>query len=297
MISGSVVLKIPHPIPYQGSKRRIAAAILRYVPVSARFVEPFAGSAAMSLAVAAYGRSDSFLLNDINAPLIELWSLILEHPSELADSYEYLWEEQIGEESWYYNQVRDDFNQYHYPHLFLFLLAKCVKGAVRHNIDGDFNQSPDKRRLGMRPKTMRKHLEGASQLLSGRSVLWSEDYRFILDLVNSHDIVYMDPPYQGISRKGTSRYYASLDFNELVDSLEVLNTKGVCYIVSYDGRTGQKVHGEELPSCLGLTRLSIDAGLSAQATLNGYQARTIESLYLSPSLANEAEIPHQVALF
>ena len=37
---------IPHPIPYQGSKRRLASAILRYVPRGAnRMVEPFAGSA------------------------------------------------------------------------------------------------------------------------------------------------------------------------------------------------------------------------------------------------------------
>lgn len=292
----AVALTIPHPIPYQGSKRRIAGAILRYVPVARRFVEPFAGSAAMSLAVAARGRCESFLLNDLNEPLIELWQRIIECPDELADSYQSLWEDQIGREGPYYDHVRSEFNQNHHPHHFLFLLARCVKAAVRYNTDGQFNQSADKRRRGMRPDTMRKHLKGASQLLLGRTVLRSRDYRCILEDLPSTDVIYMDPPYQGVTRRGTSRYYASLDFEDFVDSLERLNSKMSNYIVSYDGRTGRKVHGLQLPKDLGLVRFNIDAGLSAQATLNGQHARTIESLYLSPRLARQADIAHQGSL-
>jgi len=32
--------------------------------------------------------------------------------------------------------------------MLLYLLDRCVKGAVRYNKEGWFNQSPDKRRLG-----------------------------------------------------------------------------------------------------------------------------------------------------
>jgi DNA adenine methylase len=49
------VTAAPHPIPYQGSKRRLAAAILRHAPPARRLVEPFAGSAAIKLAAAAHG--------------------------------------------------------------------------------------------------------------------------------------------------------------------------------------------------------------------------------------------------
>ena len=42
----------PNPFPYQGSKRRIAPQILGYLPRPVtRLVEPFAGSAAASIAV------------------------------------------------------------------------------------------------------------------------------------------------------------------------------------------------------------------------------------------------------
>ncbi len=251
----------------------------------------------MSLAAATRSRSSMFLLNDINGPLIELWRLILEQPSELADSYEVLWDEQIGQEVSHYNRVRDAFNRYHDPHLFLFLLARCVKSAVRYNTKGEFNQSPDNRRRGRMPHTMRKHIGEASKLLSNHTVLMSKDYRSILELVDVADIVYMDPPYQGVSRRGTSRYCAGLDFEDFVESLECLNKKGIKYIVSYDGRTGQKIHGATLPDWLGLSRVSIDAGVSAQATLNGYRARTIESLYLSPMLAKNADVIRKRTLF
>jgi hypothetical protein len=44
-------MSVPHPIPYQGSKRALASAILAYLPEDCvTLIEPFAGSAALSLA-------------------------------------------------------------------------------------------------------------------------------------------------------------------------------------------------------------------------------------------------------
>ena len=49
-------IKLPHPIPYQGSKRNLAPDILRYFPETFDVLyEPFAGSAAMTIAAAAQG--------------------------------------------------------------------------------------------------------------------------------------------------------------------------------------------------------------------------------------------------
>lgn len=60
---------VPHPFPYQGSKRSICRHILPHIPAgSNRLVEPFCGSAAVSLAAAAQGSANCFWLNDANAP-------------------------------------------------------------------------------------------------------------------------------------------------------------------------------------------------------------------------------------
>lgn len=45
---------IPHPIQYQGSKRNLAHVILRYIPQNVDcLIEPFAGSAAITITAAA----------------------------------------------------------------------------------------------------------------------------------------------------------------------------------------------------------------------------------------------------
>ncbi len=108
---------IPHPIPYQGSKRLLANLILAYVPPNvSRLVEPFAGSAALTIAAAMQKKAECFYLNDTNQPLIHLWQAILETPEQLADEYEKLWRQQRGRERKFYDEVRDEFNATHQAH-------------------------------------------------------------------------------------------------------------------------------------------------------------------------------------
>lgn len=127
-------MRIPHPIPYQGSKRGIAEAILAYFPQHVtRLVEPFAGSAAVTIAAAACYRADRFWLNDLNEPLMRLWDAIIHRPEQLAEAYENLWKEQQGREREYYDTIRAEFNRTHQPEYLLYLLARCVKASVRYN--------------------------------------------------------------------------------------------------------------------------------------------------------------------
>lgn len=279
---------IPHPIPYQGSKRSLAQNIIALFPEDcSRLIEPFAGSAAVSIAAAFYGKATSFIINDLNAPLMDLWNSIIIEPEMLSAAYERLWIAQCGREREFYDQVRDEFNQTHRPELLLYLLARCVKAAIRYNSSGEFNQSPDNRRKGTHPATMRKNISGVSSLLRGKSSLSSYDYRIVLDSALPSDLVYMDPPYQGVCGNRDPRYLEGLPFQHFVDSLRKLNTRDISYIVSYDGSTGEKTHGRTLPPDLELTHIKLKAGRSSQATLLGRDWHTIESLYLSPALTHK----------
>ena len=78
----------------------------------------------------------------------------------------------------------------------LFLLAKCVKAAVRYNLNGEFNQSPDKRRLGRTPSNMREDIIKVSQLLKNKVTLLSLDYEEAIEGAGENDLIYFDPPYQ-----------------------------------------------------------------------------------------------------
>lgn len=281
-------MKIPQPFQYQGSKRALARLILQYLPANTtRLVEPFCGSAALSIAAAARGRAREFWLNDFNAPLAGLLSLIVNDPKALGKFYTELWRGDPVDALEHYYQVRESFNRTQDARLLLYLLARCVKGAVRYNAEGWFNQSPDKRRLGTQPETMRGSLNAISTLLRGKTIVTSLSYENVLANVREDDVVYMDPPYQGVCGERDSRYFAGIVADDFVAQLSVLNLKNVRYLVSCDGRLGKRSYGKPLPARLDLTLVEIEAGRSSQATLLGRDEMTVESLYLSRSLAEE----------
>ena len=276
----------PHPIPYQGSKRRLAAAILAHVPGgrAGRLIEPFAGSAAISLAAAARDLAASYLIADRLAALAQLWRAIIHRPSATACGYEQLWRAQHGDPAAHYTTVRARFNRTGDPIALLYLLARCVKNAVRFNADGHFNQGADHRRAGMRPDKMKREIALASRLLRRRADVASADYAELLADATARDLVYLDPPYQGVSRGRDPRYVAPLDLDRFIGELDRLNRRRVPFLVSFDGSSGDRTYGPPLPGELGLRRVLLPAGRSSQATLAGRVADTVESLYLSPSL-------------
>jgi len=285
-------MKIPHPIPYQGSKRNLAKYILPFFPPEIKTLfEPFSGSAAISIAAAAHGKAPRFHLNDVNKPLIALWNEIINNPNGIADQYKSLWLEQQGNERKYYDVVRENFNKTKRPDYLLYLLARCVKASVRYNANGDFNQSPDNRRLGRNPQQMKDDIVAVSKLLQSKTTLTSTDYKEVLKKATSKDLVYMDPPYQGVCATGDPRYFSGIDFTEFMLELRKLNEKDVPFILSYDGRTGKKSYGQNLPEEFGMYRLEIEAGRSTQATLLGRDDVTYESVYLSKNLVEKLHLP------
>lgn len=284
-------MKIPHPIPYQGSKRNLAKYILPFFPLEIKTLfEPFSGSAAISIAAAVHGKATHFHLNDVNQPLIALWNEIINNPKEISAQYESLWMEQQGNERKYYDIVRDNFNKTKRPDYLIYLLARCVKASVRYNANGDFNQSPDNRRLGRNPQQMKDDIFAVSSLLKNKTTLTSADYKEVLKKATSKDLVYMDPPYQGVCATGDPRYFSGIDFDEFMQELKKLNSRNVPFILSYDGRTGKKSYGQNLPDELGMYRLEVEAGRSTQATLLGRDEVTIESVYLSSNLVQKLHI-------
>lgn len=246
--------------------------------------EPFAGSAAITLAASARNVAKGYIIGDSLEPLAQLWNAIVTGPDELADEYEAVWKAQLEGPSDHYLEVRSAYNKTRQPVHLLYLMACCVKNAVRFNAYGEFNQSADHRRKGMNPQKMRLQIRGASKLLARRCRVECTDYQTLLDAATDEDLVYMDPPYQGVSGVRDPRYHEQLDLDRLIENLERLNSRGVPFLLSFDGSLGTKEYGRELPKSLNLTRVLVNTGRSSQATLNGDAADTVESVYLSVGL-------------
>jgi DNA adenine methylase len=279
---------IPHIVQYQGSKRILAPRILERMPTCFdRLIEPFAGTAAITMAAASGRRAAEYHVNDINGPLADMLRSAVESPDRLIEGYRKVWSEQFEYSSHidHYYKVREEFNRgVKTPENMLYLIARCVKGSVRYGKDGGFNQSPDKRRHGTRPDNVERDVSAISKLLKGRTTFSSVDYREILDTACRGDVVYMDPPYQGVTGQRDSRYFSRVLFDEFVESLETLNERRIGYIVSYDGACGDKKYGTDLPPHLNCEKMLLDAGTSGQSVLLGRMEKTVEALYVSPAL-------------
>jgi len=280
---------VPHPIPYQGSKRRLAPQILDFVDgrTFETLYEPFAGSAAFTIAAGSRGLADRYVIGDSLEPLMDIWGAILSTPTALASAYEDLWEEQKTEPGEHFNRVRTEYNEKGGAARLLYLLARCVKNAPRWNKGGGFSQSADHRRKGMRPSRMRAQIERCHELLSGTTTALSQDAVATSAMAGASDLVYLDPPWQGTSAGSDTRYHSGFDRADLEAMLTSLNTRQVPWILSYDGRHGERTYGPPLGGDLIGAHIELAAGRSSQATLSGRSAETFESLYLSPTLAGE----------
>lgn len=267
----------------------LAPQILALMPKKFdRLVEPFAGMAAITMAVAKEARAASYLVNDLNGPLVKMLETAVVEPEALIHDYSKVWGEQFcfdGGHIGHFYHVRDKFNSgEETPAHMLYLLARCVKGAVRYCRNGHFNQSPDKRRHGVNPKKLAASVRQISLLLKGKATFTALDYHEVFDMARRGDVVYMDPPYQGVTNVRDNRYFAGVEFAEFADAIDALNCKGIDFLISYDGECGGVTYGNDLPVHLGCTKILLRAGLSTQATLLGKRATTYEALYVSKGL-------------
>jgi DNA adenine methylase len=252
--------------------------------------------AAITIATAKAGRADQYVVNDLNKPLVDVLRSAIELPKTLIADYTRVWSEQFSYEGGsveHYYKIRNDFNSGNQSAAnMLYLLARCVKGSVRYGSNGQFNQSPDKRRNGTSPKTLKLNVDAISYYLRGRTSFSSKDYREVLEEAVPGDIVYMDPPYQGVSNVRDSRYYSGIEYAEFIEAIDRLNRRGIDFLISYDGKCGDKQYGEDLPDELGLKKVLLKAGLSSQSLLLGKKEVTYEALYISRGLQHHK--PHPV---
>ncbi len=294
------------PIPYQGSKRALAPRICKLFPKSIdTLYEPFAGSAAISVYAATHNLARKYVIGDVYPELVQLLTLIINKPDDISTRYQSLWEGQFIEGASHFNSMRTRYNDDRDPAILLYLIARCVKNAIRFNRQGNFTQSVDKRRTGMQPQKFEATAHAVSRLLKGKAEVICADFAACAANARPHDLVYMDPPYQGTTYGADKRYAEQLERDRLVSCLADLNRRDVPFILSYDGKTGDKEYGARLPDSLNATHLYIHAGRSSQATLAGRNEVTLESIYISASAAEyltslpnyEKETARQFELF
>src|SRR5690625_2940582 len=127
-------------VKWAGGKRRLVPFVADRLPLpTPRLVEPFAGGAALSLALAE--EVQTVWLNDVNADLMNLYSLLQKEPEAFIDAARKLFVPEMNSPEAYY-RLRERFNQTDCPlekgTLFLYLNRHGYNGLCRYNRAGRF---------------------------------------------------------------------------------------------------------------------------------------------------------------
>lgn len=196
-------------LKWAGGKSKLVSFISDNMPKKrGRLIEPFAGSAALSMAL----EFEEYVLNDSNQDLMNLYrTLKVERYAFIDFAKSFFTAENNQEEAFY--EFRHQFNASdNIPlrsALFIYLNRHAFNGLCRYNLKGQFNVPFGRYKKPYFPeKEMRFFIEK-----SHRFQLMSGDFQAALCLASIDDIIYCDPPYAPLSPTASFTSYAKNDFN------------------------------------------------------------------------------------
>ena len=222
-------LRAPSPfIKWVGGKGKLLAQLLPMLPPGAelmRHVEPFAGGGAMFFA----RRPARALLCDVNPALTDLYLAVRDDVDAVITALEPLVSEHAMAAGSYY-RVRERYNARRAPGaqkkpararsgteraeraaMFIYLNKTCFNGLHRVNRKGEFNV-PEGRYKNPRILDA-ENLRAASAALAG-SEIQNVGFEGLLASARPGDFVYLDPPYEPMSRTASFTSYAEEGFSQ-----------------------------------------------------------------------------------
>jgi DNA adenine methylase len=229
-IQGATVESTVSPLRWAGSKLQIVPQLREFwSPTYDRYVEPFAGSAALFFSLA----PSNALLADTNAELISTYKEIQTRSSRVLECLLRFPRTRKG-----YYAVRAMHPSMLPPSeraaRFLFLNAHCFNGLYRTNEKGLFNVPYGSKHRQVPYSS--EHLQRAATLLR-RATLFCGDFEETLDRTREGDFVYLDPPYALEDRRSFVEYgdspFCPFDLPRLFDRLHEVDKRGIAFVVSY----------------------------------------------------------------
>lgn len=197
-------------LKWAGGKARLVPFILSNFPSQPRkrLIEPFAGSAALSLAV----DFDAYLLNDSNTDLINLYRILKQEKQLFIAYVRSFFTPENNQENRFY-ALREQFNQSQdiaeRSALFIYLNRHAFNGLCRYNGKGRFNVPFGRYKVPYFPEAEMQGFIAKSD----RIELLCGDFQTALGWANDDDVVYCDPPYVPLSETASFTAYAKGGFD------------------------------------------------------------------------------------
>ena len=215
----------PSPfLKWAGGKTSLVLELLRYAPSRiANYYEPFLGGGAFFFALFATSKNFKAILSDANAELIEAYKVVRDDPGELIQVLSKLeagYHRSTSQSGYYYEKRswRPSSPVESVARL-IFLNKTCYNGLYRVNSRGEFNvpfgRYKNPRILG------EENLRAVSRALRATNAqLECSDYKSAVSKCGEDDLVYLDPPYQPMSKTSSFTDYTPGGFSEM-DQVEL----------------------------------------------------------------------------
>lgn len=216
---------------WAGSKRKLLPKLLPYWGEGyPRYLEPFAGSAALFYAIS----PPRAILSDINADLVETLTAVRDHPRAI---YRRLVALPRGRRS--YNRLRKmaptSMESLDRAARFLFLNRFCFNGLYRTNVAGRFNVPYSPQGTGDIPSW--KQFCASARHLRSATIFHGDFAKVLASTVRAGDFVYLDPPYAVANRRIFRQYgpqtFGLCDLERLVGCLHCIDAIGAKFVLSY----------------------------------------------------------------
>lgn len=194
------------------------------------YIEPFIGGGAVLLSIISKYNFNKIVINDINSELTLTYRVIKEYPDKLISILDKMQEEynslenlEVKQEFFYL--VREKFNEakgninyekidkksIEHAAIMIFLNKSCFNGLYRENKKGGFNVPFGKKEeLKCYDK---ENIMVVSEKLKNAIIL-NGDFEKVMNHVNNHTFVYMDPPYRPLNATSNFNDYSKEPFND-----------------------------------------------------------------------------------
>lgn len=192
---------------WAGGKSRLVERIAAELPPAPRLIEPFVGSAAVSLNLA-YAR---YVLGDTNRHLIEFYEAILDGGDTFIERCACYFQPEYNNADRFY-ELRERFNQtddvLDRAAIFLYLNRHGYNGLYRVNQKGIFNVPFGRYKHPSFPADAMRRL----QQRADRIELGCRPFAETMAMARRGDAVYCDPPYVPLTSTADFTAYTSEGF-------------------------------------------------------------------------------------
>lgn len=208
MICKHKIIEIKPFVKWVGGKNKIVNEIIKNFNDSKEYyLEPFLGGGSVLLK-ALNLNFKHYIVNDLNADLISAWLMVRDNCEELITELK-KYESQNTKED--YIKLREEYNKYHNPVLFIYLNKTCFRGMYRVNKFNNFNVPYGNY------KTLNFDYNNLRNIsIAIKDVVFENlDYKEFLDKYKDlNSFVYMDPPYYETFNSYTTDSFDSMELKK-----------------------------------------------------------------------------------